>query len=123
MEYKHPAESWGEQFTFSNDHGKMTRLTTSMIGQHQVENAGMAIELYQIYCLKEKIPFREKEIIKGLKRAHWPGRMEKLSNEPLVVLDGAHNAHAVQRIPYQCAFFCIKNEECGKYDRTIEEGP
>lgn len=98
VEYKHPAESWGEQFTFSNDHGKMTRLTTSMIGQHQVENAGMAIELYQIYCLKEKIPFREKEIIKGLKLAHWPGRMEKLSNEPLVVLDGAHNAHAVKRL-------------------------
>ena len=45
----------------------MTRLTTSMIGQHQVENAGMAIELYQIYCLKEKIPFREKEIIKRTK--------------------------------------------------------
>ncbi|OQO71214.1 tetrahydrofolate synthase [Enterococcus villorum] len=96
--YQHPADKWGEVFTFHNETGKMTHLSTAMIGQHQVENAGMAIELYQIYCKIEELPFREKDIKKALKKAQWPGRMEKISEEPLVILDGAHNTHAVKRL-------------------------
>lgn len=96
--YQHPAEQWGEVFSFHNEHGKMTSLTIGMIGQHQTENAGMAIDLYQVYCKMTGIPFSEKEIRKGLKKAHWPGRMEKLSEEPFVILDGAHNTHAVSRL-------------------------
>lgn len=46
----------------------MTSLTIGMIGQHQTENAGMAIELYQVYCKMTGIPFSEKEIRKGLKK-------------------------------------------------------
>ncbi|MEN2294347.1 cyanophycin synthetase, partial [Enterococcus faecium] len=30
--------------------------------------------------------------------SRWPGRMERLSNEALVVLDGAHNTHAMNRL-------------------------
>ncbi|EOH85938.1 bifunctional folylpolyglutamate synthase/dihydrofolate synthase [Enterococcus villorum] len=96
--YQRPADKWGEVFTFHNETGKMTHLSTAMIGQHQVENAGMAIELYQIYCKIEELPFREKDIKKALKKAQWPGRMEKISEEPLVILDGAHNTHAVKRL-------------------------
>ncbi len=47
----------------------MTSLTIGMIGQHQTENAGMAIELYQVYCKMTGIPFSEKEIRKGLKKS------------------------------------------------------
>ena len=96
--YQHPAKNWGEVFDFYNESGKMVGLSTSMLGQHQVENAGVAIELYALYCQMEKLPFREKEIKNGLKQAHWPGRMERLSEEPLVILDGAHNPHAMKRL-------------------------
>ncbi|OJG83205.1 bifunctional folylpolyglutamate synthase/ dihydrofolate synthase family protein [Enterococcus ratti] len=96
--YQHPAADWGEIFTFCSEKGKIASLTTGMLGQHQVENAGMAVELYQIYCSLEALPFREKEINKALKKAYWPGRMEKLSETPFVVLDGAHNTHAVKRL-------------------------
>ncbi|HAP6068740.1 TPA: bifunctional folylpolyglutamate synthase/dihydrofolate synthase, partial [Enterococcus faecium] len=74
------------------------QLTTPLLGQHQAENAGVAIELYFVYCQLEKLPFREKDVLKGLKKSRWPGRMERLSNEPLVVLDGAHNTHAMNRL-------------------------
>ncbi|MDG3374944.1 bifunctional folylpolyglutamate synthase/dihydrofolate synthase, partial [Vibrio parahaemolyticus] len=58
--YQHPAKNWGEVFDFYNESGKMVGLSTSMLGQHQVENAGVAIELYALYCQMEKLPFLEK---------------------------------------------------------------
>ncbi len=88
----------GEVFEFFNEIGKIPQLTTPLLGQHQAENAGVAIELYFVYCQLEKLPFREKDVLKGLKKSRWPGRMERLSNEPLVVLDGAHNTHAMNRL-------------------------
>lgn len=98
INYLHPDEMWGEVFEFFNEIGKIPQLTTPLLGQHQAENAGVAIELYFVYCQLEKLPFREKDVLKGLKKSRWPGRMERLSNEPLVVLDGAHNTHAMNRL-------------------------
>ena len=69
VSYKHPAEEWGEIFSFQNEFGKIPKLTIHMIGRHQVENAGMAIEMYQIYCGLMNLPFREKDVINGLKKA------------------------------------------------------
>jgi len=34
----------------------------------------------------------------GLSGARWPGRLEKLSDTPLVLLDGAHNPHGAQAL-------------------------
>lgn len=96
--YQHPAAEWGEVFTFIGKNGKLASLTTGMIGRHQIENASVALELYALYCEEENLPFREKEIRRGLKKAYWPGRMEKMSEEPLVILDGAHNTHAMERL-------------------------
>ncbi|WP_165002917.1 MULTISPECIES: folylpolyglutamate synthase/dihydrofolate synthase family protein [unclassified Enterococcus] len=98
VNYLHPAENWGEVFEFSNEAGKIPQITTPLLGQHQTENAGVAIQLYFVYCQLEKLPFREKDVLNGLKKSFWPGRMERLRREPLVILDGAHNTHAVKRL-------------------------
>lgn len=34
----------------------------------------------------------------GLRRARWPGRFERVATNPLVVVDGAHNAHAMEAL-------------------------
>ena len=54
--------------------------------------------LYQLYCQKKHLPVEEKAIRSGLLAAQWPARMEKISDEPLIILDGAHNDHAVKRL-------------------------
>ena len=69
-----------------------------MIGRHQPENAGVAIQLYYLFCELKKLPFSEKVVRNGLKKAYWPARMEKISNEPLIIIDGAHNTHAMERL-------------------------
>lgn len=98
VEYLHPDETWGEVFTFYNEAGRLQKLKTSLLGRHQVENAGVAIELFYQYCQLKGLPFHQKEVAEGLSNARWPGRMERVSEEPLVILDGAHNDHAVRRL-------------------------
>lgn len=98
VKYRHPDSSWGEVFNFENEQGKIKHLITPMLGRHQPENAGVAIQLYALYCAQQQVPFTAKNVRNGLKKAHWPARMEKLSQEPLVILDGAHNTHAMTRL-------------------------
>lgn len=96
--YLHPDQTWGEVFDFYNAAGKLSGLTTALLGQHQVENAGMAIELCYQYCQINQLPFQKNAVARGLQQAKWPGRMERISQEPLIILDGAHNEHAMSRL-------------------------
>lgn len=96
--YQHPDEQWGEIFDFFNEAGRIPKLKVPLLGQHQVENAGMAVELFYRYCQLTNQIFQSKFVAKGLLRAEWPGRMEKISDSPLIILDGAHNDHAVARL-------------------------
>ncbi|MCE0523294.1 MAG: bifunctional folylpolyglutamate synthase/dihydrofolate synthase [Methylacidiphilales bacterium] len=57
-----------------------------LIGPHQVFNAACAVEAMR-QC---KMP--EAAVARGLAGTVWPGRFEILSEKPLIVLDGAHNA-------------------------------
>ena len=61
-----------------------TRL--SLLGSHQVRNAGVAAAL-----ARQVADPTDEEIALGLRKAEWPGRFELLDTDPLVALDGAHN--------------------------------
>lgn len=98
VDYLRPDPNWGELFSFTDSAGKLTSLKVPLLGRHQVENAGVAIMLYHLYCEGQGLPFEEKTIQKGLANAQWPARMEKISDEPLIVMDGAHNGHAIKRL-------------------------
>ncbi|MBE6787496.1 MAG: bifunctional folylpolyglutamate synthase/dihydrofolate synthase [Ruminococcaceae bacterium] len=63
---------------------------TALSGEYQIENSLIAIETAK----KLNIPL---EVIKnGIKTAQFPARMEVISQQPLVVLDGAHNPDGAQ---------------------------
>lgn len=96
--YHNPDPQWGEIFDFYNEAGKLTELKTSLLGQHQIENAGVAIQIFYLFCQLKSLPFKEKEVRDGLKKTFWPARMERMSAEPLIILDGAHNEHAMKRL-------------------------
>lgn len=65
-------------------------LEIGLLGEHQVSNACLALGAVQL--LRERgatIP--EKALRDGLKQARIPGRLEVVQQDPLMVLDGAHN--------------------------------
>ena len=71
------------------DYKQYKNLTIHLGGTYQVENACIAIEAVE--ALKLENPMRT-AIIQGLSRAKWPGRFQCRSREPLIFIDGAHNA-------------------------------
>lgn len=68
-------------------------LSLSLAGRHQADNAVLAVLAAE--RLQEAgivtAPVSRQAILEGLARARWPGRLQVVGNEPLVVLDGAHN--------------------------------
>lgn len=62
----------------------------SLPGPHQRQNAGLALALAN--ALK---PLSDAEIGAGLAETRWPGRLERLYDNPLVVIDVGHTPAAV----------------------------
>ena len=87
-----------EHFNFFSGQEAILDIEKSLVGLHQIENAGMAIELSLVYASKVGIELTEDVIRSGIREAFWPARMEKLGEKPLILLDGAHNVHAMNRL-------------------------
>lgn len=62
----------------------------SLPGEHQGRNAAIAIAVSQVLGRRWKMLDKEK-IIRGIRTTRWEGRLEAISTDPLVLLDGAHN--------------------------------
>ena len=72
---------------------------TGLLGLHQIENAGMAITLLDTYCQETGRELPENDLLaQALEETSWPGRFEVVCREPLMILDGAHNPHAVKAL-------------------------
>ena len=68
-----------------------------MLGMHQRENAMAAVfaaEALRIYGFE----ITDAQISQGIENATWNGRMELISKEPYLLIDGAHNGHGVHAL-------------------------
>lgn len=75
------------------------RFQTGLLGLHQVENAGMALALLDTYCQETGRELASNDLVaQALKETRWPGRLEVVSSDPLMILDGAHNPHAIKAL-------------------------
>ncbi len=63
---------------------------TSMLGQHQGENIALAIAAVEQLQIAG-VYITDSDIQDGIGAAAHPGRMEIISEHPLILLDGAHN--------------------------------
>jgi dihydrofolate synthase/folylpolyglutamate synthase len=62
----------------------------SLLGPHQITNAATAITAALV--LKKSLPAITRQTIhQGLANAKWPGRLDIVSRDPFILLDGAHN--------------------------------
>jgi len=61
------------------------QLHCSLAGEHQVENAATAA------AALNRLGISAASIETGIGRTVWPGRLERVSSRPEIILDGAHN--------------------------------
>lgn len=79
------------------DYDEMKDLETPLRGTFQVINAGLAISALRILG-KTSFNITDNNIRTGIKNTIWHGRFEKLSDAPLIYLDGGHNPGAAEYI-------------------------
>ena len=90
------SEEAGEVFSLENEWRESSIYQTSLLGTYQTDNAALAIEICDLYCQQKGLSLLTKEEIdRGLLAVAWPARMEKILEQPLIFLDGAHNPHAL----------------------------
>ncbi len=61
------------------------RIACPLAGEHQVENAATAA------VALTRLGISDSEIEAGIAAARWPGRLERVSEKPEIIVDGAHN--------------------------------
>lgn len=88
----------GEVFDYTSA-VRQGRFQTSLLGLYQIENAGMAIALLDTFCQEDGRELASNDLIgQALEETRWPGRLEIVSRDSLMILDGAHNPHAIKAL-------------------------
>ncbi|SPS03946.1 bifunctional folylpolyglutamate synthase/dihydrofolate synthase [Latilactobacillus sakei] len=90
--------TWGQQLNFQNQTVTLKQLQIPLMGDYQIENAAVALETFCQYLTLTQQPLDIKTLKWGLAHVSWPGRFEKVNDEPLIILDGAHNPAGVEQL-------------------------
>jgi dihydrofolate synthase / folylpolyglutamate synthase len=87
----------GSRFLLSGE--RELRIECPLAGEHQVGNgATAAIAL-------TRLAVSDAEIERGIASAHWPGRLERVSERPEIIVDGAHNPAGARALAAYIARF------------------
>lgn len=88
--------AFGERWHYQSGPLHFIDLDIFLMGPHQVDNAAAALHAFLRFCEDHGMSWTEEQVRKGLQKAFWPVRMEVISRQPLIILDGAHNEPAMK---------------------------
>ena len=96
-------QAFGEDFSLVEDSYQDIELTIpleqlALKGAFQKENATVAIRAFRSWMEATSRSVQREFIEAALPVVSWPGRMEVLQATPLVIIDGAHNLPAIERL-------------------------
>jgi dihydrofolate synthase/folylpolyglutamate synthase len=75
-------------------------LLCSLAGIHQIYNSALGILITAVLFEKDKKRLNEDGIRKGLAKIVWQGRMQKICDQPRIIVDGAHNPGGIGTLVY-----------------------
>lgn len=73
---------------------KGNKITTTLVGSHQVLNSATAFEA-GISLIENGVSLSYDDILTGISSAHIAARTQIVSDDPLIVIDGGHNPDGV----------------------------
>ncbi|MED4903859.1 folylpolyglutamate synthase/dihydrofolate synthase family protein [Parageobacillus thermoglucosidasius] len=95
---QHEANEDGERFSIETVFSQYPDLNITMFGAHQVQNAAVAVMAADYLRMCYSFLIEKEHIYEGLEKAKWIGRFERISNKPLIIIDGAHNAEGIRSL-------------------------
>ncbi|MBI3600188.1 MAG: bifunctional folylpolyglutamate synthase/dihydrofolate synthase [Nitrospinae bacterium] len=108
MEHRNSIGQWFKFLNLQPSAFSLQPLCIPLLGKYQIANASTAV--MAAYILTEKgFITGETAIRNGLKNVRWNGRLEIVSEKPLIILDGAHNPAAAKALAEELER--IKNQE------------
>lgn len=116
--YTHAGSSWEgarhvQRFDYEGPGGDIAGIQIPLAGEHQLSNASVAACALGVMSGRG-MRIEPDAIRTGFRDVRWEGRLEVVSERPLVVLDGAHNPASVKRLADS-----IGPVFSGRYERLI----
>lgn len=99
--------------------GNILKSKIPLKGSYQGENLALSMAAY--YLLTSDLDFTCEEIC-------WPARFEKFNTKPSLILDGAHNPDAIEKLLYEVdvreddclVFACMKDKDSEKVFKMLK---
>ncbi|MGD8188797.1 bifunctional folylpolyglutamate synthase/dihydrofolate synthase [Brevibacillus ginsengisoli] len=79
-------------------HRDSQSFTIRMNGEHQLQNAAVALMVTDLLREYYAYHLTDEDISRGLESTTWSGRLEMIQINPAILLDGAHNAEGMQAL-------------------------
>lgn len=87
----------GNSLDFSANGLLLHDVRTKLIGAYQVKNAALALSALSL--VRNVLPdITAASVHEGMSNAMWPGRLEIIAKNPVVILDGGHNFDGVANL-------------------------
>src|SRR5206468_6968908 len=74
------------------------RAKLPLLGKHQIENATTAVAGAEALVQRGGKCLSKQTLAKGLASVRWPCRIEVVREDPLIIVDGAHNRDSARRL-------------------------
>jgi len=112
---------------------KFEHLAVPLLGEHQALNCGVALSVIDRLKARGFEKITDTKAMEGLAKTHLPGRMEMISQNPRIIVDGAHNAASLdaamkaigQHVPYDSMvviFGCCADKDVSGMLERITSG-
>ena len=77
---------------------RVENVKLGLFGEHQIQNAALALAIFFDTSKVLGIKPDPEKVKKALETTRWEGRLEIVREKPLLILDGAHNPHALRKV-------------------------
>ncbi|GAK51684.1 folylpolyglutamate synthase [Candidatus Moduliflexus flocculans] len=88
----------GVTFDYISNLHILRGLQMNMCGAYQAQNAALALRAVEIIALKNGTQLNESALRDGLRTTFIPARYERMQEDPIVILDGAHNPDKIEQL-------------------------
>ena len=92
------SDGFGTRFSVQGLANEYPLIWMPIIGHHQAQNAATAIAAVELFLGEGNRPIADEVLRAAMADAVSPGRLQVVSKDPLIVLDGAHNPAGVRSL-------------------------
>lgn len=88
----------GQVLSVTGIAGEYRNLAFPLFGEHQAENAALAIAAVESFLGNGETPLGAEVVEEGILLSRSPGRLQVIDHQPTVMIDAAHNPHGAEAL-------------------------